>query len=69
MKTKDGFEYEFRPGSSRLIDLAERLWPVVDKWARDGNLPPGDRVDVVLFPLSMEEVPHRTSFTMPEEKD
>lgn len=58
MKTKGGMEYRYIPGSPRLIDLAERLMPVIDEWAAD-NLPEGDRVDVVLYPMDMDEPPHR----------
>jgi len=60
MKTKGGMDYEYIPGSPRLIDLAERLTPVIKAWA-DDNLPEGDRLDVLLIPANIKEVPHRIS--------
>ena len=62
MKTKSGMKYGYIPGSPRLIDLAERLVPVLNEWAQD-NLPEGDRLDVMLL-AGVDEVPHRITTVM-----
>ena len=67
MKTKSGMEYEYRQGSARLIDLAERRIPAGEEWMKD-NLNPGDRVTVLFYSDDADEVPHRYSMQKPPEK-
>lgn len=59
MKTKGGMEYEYKPGSPRLIDLGERLVPILTEWAQN-NLFEGDRLDVLLM-AGTDEVMHRVT--------
>ena len=66
MKTGRGHDYGFRWGSARLMDLAEDLLPVLNKWAHKAESK-GSGITLLLSPHDHKECPHSV-YVFPDHK-